>query len=208
MDFGKIISAAAVSTLGVLSLIVVAVGLLAFHFFKGSPEKIKLTVWLTALVAGVMFAAAFIAQADNVKPGPAPTDTPRPTDTPIPEPSATAVPTPTATATQAIIASPTPDPTTPAPPPVADNLTGQWHDDDGYQYNITHQGNAFAVQQWLNGMASGYGQGMISGRNLRYGFVTPDGTQGQCSATVAPNFRRITGMCTNGMVTAPFTVER
>jgi hypothetical protein len=214
VDFGKIISAAAVSTLGVLSLIIVALGVIAFFFFKGSPEKVKLSVWWTMVLAGGLFAGAVVSQSgpkgpEQPEPRPTPTRTaepidpprPRPTETPEPELS----PTPTPKPTFAVPPSPTP---TPASEQGSPDLSGRWHDDDGYTYLITVSGNTIAMQQWMNGTAAGYGQGAISGRNLRYGFVTADGNQGTCTATAAPNNRRITGMCASGAATWPFTVER
>lgn len=211
VDFGKIISAAAVSTLGVLSLIIVALGVIAFFFFKGSPEKVKLSVWWTMVLAGGLFAAAVVKQTEPERPRPVPdpTDTPKPIDTPKPTPTETPDPAPSATP------SASPSPVKPTPlvtrspsEPDSDDLSGQWHDAGGYTYLITHSGSAITIQQWLNGMAIGYGQGMLNGRDLRYNFVAADGNQGGCNGTVAEDGKRITGMCTSGRGTLPFTVER
>ena len=215
VDFGEIISAAAVSTLGVLSLIIVALGVIAFFFFKGSPEKIKLSVWWTMVLAGGLFAAAVVKQSepnDRQDPTPEPTQTPVPVDTPTPV--ATNIPSPAPTPSIVPTATPTPDvkpsPLASASPAAAgsSDLSGQWRDNDGYNYVIAVYGSAVGIQQWLNGMAAGYGQGTISGRNLRYGFVTADGNQGNCAAVAAADGRSISGSCTSGGASWPFSVER
>ena len=214
VDFGRIISAAAVSTLGVLSLIIVALGVIAFFFFKGSPEKIKLSVWWTMVLGGGLFAAAVVRQSESKEPGPvpAPTQTPAPIDTTRPGPIETPSPEPSAVPssgpTTAPVIKPEPVLAAPVSETARSDISGRWRDDDGYNYLLAASGNTMTFQQWLNGMAAGYGQGTINGRNLRYGFVTADGRQGGCTATVAESGRQIDGACTSGGATWPFTIKR
>lgn len=205
VDFAKIISAAAGSTLGVLSLIIVAVGVLAFYFFKGSGDRVKLAVWLTMLLAAVMFAAAVVNQRppqrdDGPKPGPAPTPDAAPSVAP------TALPTPAQTATP--MPTPTAAPTREADDRVSD-LSGQWHDNDGYLYDIQVNGAVLAYQQRLNGQYAGYGRGTISGRSLEYRYVSAQAGQGECRGIVAGDGQSISGTCNaDGGGSWAFMVER
>ncbi len=208
IDFAKIISAAAVSTLGVLALIVVALGVIAYFFFKGSPEKVKLSVWLTMVLAGGMFAAAFINQAgrDNRGPDPKPVETAEPVIPPGPGPTASDTPDPEPSDT------PSARPSATVTPPVRDadtaDLSGRWHDNDGFFYDVTAYGNVFAYVQYLNGVKVGSGQGSVNGRTLHYGFLSTQAGAGQCDAIVATDDQSISGSCTSGGPRWQFFIER
>ena len=205
IDFGKIISAAAVSTLGVLSLIIVALGVIAFFFFKGSPEKVKLSVWWTMLVAGGLFAAAVVKQSDpQERAGP----DPRPTEAPAPVPTRGSGP--DRQASPSFTPEPSPSETATARPAdrAVGDLTGRWHDNDGYVYDVTSAGTAFSYQQRQNGVAVGSGQGTLDGRTLRYRYTVADGGGGECKAIVAGDANSMSGTCTSGAQSWPFFVER
>ena len=63
VDLADIIGKAAQSILGVLSLLCLIVGLIAYAFFSKSRDRIKLFVFLTILAAAVSFGAAVLVQS-------------------------------------------------------------------------------------------------------------------------------------------------
>ena len=68
VDVAQVIGQAAQSTLGVLSLICLIVGVIAYAFFKDAGERVKLLVFALLLIAAGGFAAAVLIKANEAKP--------------------------------------------------------------------------------------------------------------------------------------------
>ena len=76
LDFPKVIAAAAASPLGVLSLLVLLLTLIALTFFRTSGDKVKLAVFGGVLLAFVGFGAAMLLQSGKAPAPDAPSPTP------------------------------------------------------------------------------------------------------------------------------------
>jgi hypothetical protein len=192
VNWAAIISAAAGSRLGVLSLIVLAVALIGWSFFNRSDDRVKLWVFGAILVASVGFGAATIRESQ------ASTDAPHP-----------------AGGTGAVVdniaatAAPANMPPGSAPPP-AESIAGLWRDDDGFTYHFHRSGNRirYTQVQVSDGAEVGSGAGTISGRTLQYHYVDGAGAGGRCVATLAPRGDTISGTCTSGVHSWPFAIVR
>lgn len=89
---------------------------------------------------------------------------------------------------------------------VAD-VSGAWHDDDGYSYVIAQDGERFSYNQFKDGTAVGTGAGQIDGRRLTYGFLS-GADRGTCRGELEPGDASIAGICTMGANSWPFRVLR
>jgi len=174
IDFPRLIAAAAASTLGVLSLVVLAIALIAWSFFRRSDDRTKLLVFGGILVSGIGFGTATLIESGHTS------------------------------------AQPTPSQATPSQPsPPAADITGGWQDTDGFTYHFTRDGAAIAYIQYHANQRVGAGEGTIEGNALTYSFQDEKGgSSGNCTATVAPNGRAISGTCTRGGTNWPFTIIR
>ena len=167
-------------------------------------------------VVGVV-SAALIANYDKLTGGPAPAAAPAvqpsPAATPTPAPS----PTPPAEKVQALsdaqgevlgestavldrIATQIRD-------SASADISGGWRDAEGYVYSVSQQGEAYAYQQYQNGVLVSGGQGQISGRTLRHGFTSIYGA-GECVGQVSADGAAIEGMCGDGSSSWPFRITR
>lgn len=84
LDFPKVIAAAAVSPLGVLSLLVLVIAMIALSFFRRSGDSVKLVVFGGLLLSAVGFGAAtMMAGQSSASDAPKP-DAPQPLAAPSP----------------------------------------------------------------------------------------------------------------------------
>jgi hypothetical protein len=104
-NVSQIIKEAATSPLGLLALMIIALAILAFFFFKDAGVPVRIAIFITSFVAVVVFAAKIAYKAAQPKSDGSPTPTPisaatpAPTSTATPAPPSTATPAPTSTAT-------------------------------------------------------------------------------------------------------------
>ena len=192
LDVPKVIEAAATSNLGVLSLLVLVLAFLAWRFFQGSGDKVKLAAF------GLMFLGAFGFGSSVMLAGggPAPAS-PGPATTPAPSPA----PTPSV-ASAAAISDPAPTTGTP-------EIAGGWHDSDGYRYAMQQKGTTFSYVSTLKGERTSSGEGSIAGDRLRYAYrneATADA--GTCTGRFSPDRQAIDGKCGNGTDEWGFRIER
>ncbi|CAN7422200.1 hypothetical protein LJR225_002732 [Phenylobacterium sp. LjRoot225] len=194
-DFPKIIAAAAASTLGVLSLVILAVALLAYGFFKGSGDKVKVGVFAAMLVAAVGFGVSVLRQSQTASAAsPPPVAVASAGNTTAP-PAATASIAPPATSTPAATSK--------------HDISGTWRDDDGFTYAFKVAGDRFSYEQLQNGFHAGSGEGTIDGRHLSYAYVddrTHD--RGTCAGDLSTEGGRIDGSCGNGKNSWGFKIVR
>ena len=120
-------------------------------------------------------------------------------------------PSPSAPAVVDAPAGPVPQPVKAADPvaytaAVAD-VSGSWHDDDGYSYVIDQNGERFSYNQFKDGAAVGTGMGQIDGRRLAYSFSS-GADRGACRAELEPGNASIAGICAIGSNSWPFRVVR
>jgi hypothetical protein len=194
----KIIGAAAQSTLGILSLGIILVGVLAYLFFGKSDDRVKLWVFGGVLLAVIGLGISILreSQIAGVHPSDGPTAPASPDETAAPEQPATPTPTPAA------------DQSTAAP-----DVSGLWKDTDGFTYKFSVSGNKISYVQSKTADAAaspvGSGAGTISGRALQYGYVdNSTGDRGQCSGTLSPDGASIEGRCTSGGSSWSFRIDR
>jgi hypothetical protein len=194
-DFPKIIAAAATSTLGVLSLVILTIAVLAYFFFHGSGDRVKLGVFAAMFVAAVGFGLATLRQ----------TGTTAPPAKPAPPPAtAQAAPPPTgqieAASTEAA----------PAKTAAVQDITGTWRDEDGgFTYRVVADGSHFRYEALSQGVHAGSGEGVMDGRLLQYAYVDDrTGDRGSCTATLSTDGAAIDGRCGDGAKTWGFRATR
>ncbi|MEO6093308.1 MAG: hypothetical protein ABIT04_01705 [Novosphingobium sp.] len=190
VDFPGVIQAAAGSPLGVLSLIILAVALIAWAFFKGSDDRVKLGVFAAILLAAIVFGFATMregnsAEADLAKPLPSETASPPQPATEAPAPVALAA----AASSKAV-----------APDPAPADISGAWRDGDepGITYRVTVADGRLSYVQFLGSQPLGSGAGTIDGRQLDYGYVVyGNGDTGRCKSELSPDGTTMAGICTS-----------
>lgn len=193
VDYPGVIEAAAQSTLGVLSLVVLVLALLAWGFFRGSGESVKLVVFGAILLAGIGFGIA-VLQADRGAP------IGEGSEAAMAESAASSDPGPTVEPAPARALS---------PPDRGLQSTGNWTDALGYTYEIDLDGNGFEFRQLSGGRQVGGGTGSIEGRRVLYRFAnTLLGVQGLCEGTVAPDGMAIDSVCSDGATTWNYRIWR
>lgn len=207
IDVAKVITAAAASTLGVLSLIILAVAFTGFHFFKRSGDGVKVGVWAAMLLAAIGFGLAVVRQggeqARAEKTPAAERSTPASNESPIPQAMDGSAAEPDESPMSAIPQRSASGASAPA------DISGRWRDEDGYLYDVMVRGTALAYQQSRGGVVTGYGQGTFIGRKLDYAFVSSQpAAQGSCSGTLSRDGQRIAGQCVSGGAPWDFAVER
>lgn len=83
----QIIAAAAQSYLGILALLSVALSVLAYFFFAGASEKVKVGIFVLLFLGVVGFGAAMFRAAEKAppvaQPQPSPPISPQPTPNPV-----------------------------------------------------------------------------------------------------------------------------
>ncbi|GEM_PF-5361771 len=77
-----IIKEAATSPLGLLALMIIALAILAFFFFRDAPTKVKLSIFLLLFLGVAVFAAKVVSKANEVAASQARENTPAPSTTP------------------------------------------------------------------------------------------------------------------------------
>jgi hypothetical protein len=194
LDVPKVIEAAATSNLGVLSLLVLVLAFLAWRFFQGSGDKVKLAAFGLMFVGAVGFGSAVMMEGSGAAPV---------------SPARTAAPTPGNSLTPASsgenrVAAPieTPD------GKLAD-VAGAWRDSEGYRYAFRQNGARFSYVSTLNGERTSSGEGAITDDRLRYAYrneATAD--SGTCTGRIAPDRQTIDGKCGNGTDEWGFRIER
>jgi hypothetical protein len=202
VPWDRIISAAAASTLGIVSLALLIVAVVAVLLFRGSGDRTRLIVFgAVVAMALVGLAVAVLRERGDAAPvGVAPDLAPSATAAESPEPSAGA-----SGDVAAGNASTTADP---AATGTAD-LSGMWHSSDGFAYRVTIEGNRFAYTELFEGDQVGTGEGTIEGRRLRYRYInerTLD--RGECNALLSADRTAIDGTCGNGEDEWGFRIER
>lgn len=191
VDWGSIISAAAGSTLGVLSLIVLAVAFLAFFLFKGSGDKVKLGVFAAILVAASGFGMAVLRES------------------PAADSKGSGSPNAASAAGDATKTTPGADDIDTRSPKPETDIAGIWRDTDGNVYEVVTEGSSFTYQQMTAGVRAGGGAGMLDGRTLRYTYVVDNtGERGRCTGTLWADGNRVEGKCSDGVEEWPFTIKR
>lgn len=200
IDVAEVISAAAASTLGVLSLIVLAVSFVGFNFFKRSSDGVKIGVWAVMLLAAVGFGFAVVRQGKAVA-GQEPPDPVRASPTLAAAPSASPSAEPVALPAGSPAASSAEEPI---------DISGQWRDAAGFVYDVDARGGAFSYTQSLRGARTGSGGGRIVGRNLfyQYEYLRASTGTGTCSAVVSGGGRRIDAICQGGEEPWKVVIER
>jgi hypothetical protein len=194
LDVPKVIQAAATSNLGVLSLLVLVLAFLAWRFFQGSGDKVKLAAF------GLMFLGAFGFGAAMMMTGPTPApakEAVKPSASPAAGSPAPAPEPETARAT-----------VTPGPNGVGD-ISGAWRDSDGYRYTVQQSGGVFSYISTLAGERTSSGEGTITGNRLNYKYrneATAD--SGTCTGRLAADGRALDGKCGNGLAEWGFHLER
>jgi hypothetical protein len=201
IPWDRIISAAAASTLGIISLALLVVAVVAVLLFRGSGDRTRLIVF------GAVVAMALVGLALAVL---------RERGDAVPVETATSEATPSATVAES--PDPSGEPTAdqrggdalanPATTSTAD-LSGTWHSDDDFAYQVTVQGNRFAYIEMFEGQQVGSGEGTIEGRRLHYSYVnerTLD--QGECNGLVSADRTAIDGTCGNGQDEWGFRIKR
>lgn len=185
IDVAKVITAAAQSSLGVLSLIILAVSFVGYNFFKRSGDGVKIGVFAVMLLAGLGFGVSVAREGREA--------------VAEPEPHASPSGTPSASRTG--------EPST--APKSASDLAGRWHDDDGYVYDVRVAGTALSYDVFRAGVRMGQGQGTIAGDRLDYAYTDAQfGDGGKCTASVARDRKRIAGTCTEGGQRWGFAIVR
>jgi hypothetical protein len=177
----KIIGAAAQSTLGILSLGIILVGVLAYLFFGKSDDRVKLWVFAAILIAVILLGVAILRESRSAeKPGPE--------AGPSPTVAASASALPPLGPQQAAAGA--------APAETPASIAGTWRDDprDGFEFVVTTTGDRFTYTQTQSGVPAGRGEGTIAGRKLTYTFEAPDDA-GRCSAQVDTAGTTMTGFC-------------
>ena len=209
VDFPGIIAAAAVSTLGVLSLIVLGVGLLAWAFFKGSGEGVKIGVFASILIAAVGFGAATIRESraygggeapatGEMATGGTPTEPVSLPAEPVSQPPAPAPSSPTRDVTSKL------DTTSPSADPLS-----FWEDSFGFTHAVTTSGSRTQGMIYKGNVRAGFTHGTISGSNVQFHFVNfVTNSEGDCSALVTPDGTRMDGTCSSQTGPFPFHSER
>ena len=140
----------------------------------------------------------------------------QPLPQPVPVASGTPAPQPTS-------APPSSSPVQPGPSPMGDgdggNEGGQhgassapsgiWYDANGASYQVRQQGGQIALQEYMNGILVGSGSGTIQGRDMRFGYASANGDQGQCTTRMSEQGDEISGRCQSvtGMF-LPFMITR
>lgn len=181
LDFPKVIAAAAVSPLGVLSLLVLVIAMIALSFFRRSGDSIKLVVFGGLLLSAVGFGAATMMAGQS-----AANDAPKPDHSTATE---------TALAAQPLL-SPSPDVGASANAP---SMTGLWSSGDGFTFRFTQSGRSIAYDTIENGARTGSGKGRIEGRHVSWHYtVDASGQSGDCSGTLSGDGRKVTGQCASG----------
>jgi hypothetical protein len=203
-DFPKIIAAAATSILGVLSLIVLAVCLLAYGFFKQSGDRVKLGVFALMLVAAVGFGVSVLQETpapSTASAAPTPTTAPPATAA---NPASSSGATPASVDTGPAVATVSMTAAAAAP-----DISGTWRDEDGFTYLVKALGGQFSYEVLKDGTHAGSGQGAIVGRELRYAYVDDrNQDRGLCAAALSGDGRAIEGRCGDGRTEWAFRVER
>ncbi|WJS98607.1 hypothetical protein [Novosphingobium humi] len=180
LDFPKVIAAAAVSPLGVLSLLVLVIAMIALSFFRRSGDSIKLVVFGGLLLSAVGFGAATMMAGQSSA-----ANAPKPDHTPAPENAPTAQP---------LL------PSSPAPSPgAAASMTGLWSSGDGFSFRFAQTGQTLTYDTIENGARTGSGKGRIEGRHVAWHYVVDaDGQSGDCLGTLSGDGRMVTGQCASG----------
>ncbi len=194
----KIIGAAAQSTLGILSLGIILIGVLAYLFFGKSDDRVKLWVFAGIFLAVVGLGVSILRESQD------------PAVHPVAGPTASATPSETASPGPATTTSAAP--TGEAPRPAAD-VSGKWTDTDGFTYDFSVSGARVSYSQFKTADASatpvGSGAGTIDGRKLQYGYVdNSTGDRGQCSGQVSSDGNAIEGRCSSGGSSWSFRIDR
>jgi len=192
VQWDRIISAAAASTLGIVSLSLLVLAVLAVLLFRGSGERARLIVFGAMLGLAVLCMGVAILR-ERSDPAAVGNQQVIPAEPVLEAPAASNSPAPVASA------SPAPIVTSASAGVAGKDLTGSWRDTDGFTYQITVEGTRFAYTQLLDGTPVGTGEGTVSGRQLRYRYIdarTED--SGTCSGLVSMDGGTIDGNCSNG----------
>ncbi|NOW47234.1 hypothetical protein FHW96_003412 [Novosphingobium sp. SG751A] len=184
LDFPKVIAAAAVSPLGVLSLLVLVIAMIALSFFRRSGDSVKLVVFGGLLLSAVGFGTATMMAGQSSA-----SDAPKPDHTSAPETPPTAQPLlPPSPALSSALSSGT-----------AASMTGLWSSGDGFTFRFTQTGQSIAYDTIENGAKTGSGKGRIEGRHVTWHYIVDaDGQSGDCSGTLSSDARMVTGQCASG----------
>lgn len=183
LDFPKVIAAAAVSPLGVLSLLVLLMAMIALSFFRRSGDSVKLAVFGGMLLSVVGFGAATMMAGQS---------------------SASRVPpeTPSETASAGLaVASPSAQPLANIQQSAAPSasMSGLWSSGDDFSFRFIQTGQSLAYDTIEKGAKTGSGQGRIEGNHVAWHYVVnASGESGDCSGTLSPNGRAVTGQCASG----------
>ncbi|WP_374942755.1 hypothetical protein [Sphingomonas sp.] len=174
IDVAKVITAAASSSLGVLSLIILAVSFVGYNFFKRSGDGVKIGVFAVMLLAAIGFGVSVAREGRSQSADAATAAEPRGTP-------GSAVATP---------------PAAPRETAAKAGVSGAWHDDDGYRYHLKVAGTQLSYVQSKDGEKTGSGEGTVVGRRLDYAYVndlTVD--RGTCTGLLSQDGARIDGSC-------------
>ncbi len=101
----------------------------------------------------------------------------------------------------------TPGATVPPAAPGPTDISGGWHDGDGYLYRIEQQGAQYRYGQFRSGTLVGSGGGIMTGRHFAHTFVS-SGMSGSCEGEVATDGKALSGACRSGGQMWPMRAER
>ena len=195
VDFPAVISAAATSSLGVLSLIVLVISLLAYGFFRNAGETARLIVFAPLLLAAVAFGVSVMRESGRAQNAAAKQVATEPAS------GASAAHEPAVAAAES--------PSSPASAASSASVAGNWRDDEGFTYRLTTEGDHVRYRQFLDGRPVGSAEGTIAGHTLTYRY-TDDRTrdQGTCKGLLSASGDAIDGHCSSGSNSWGFKIVR
>lgn len=132
----ELIKAAATSSLGVLSLMVLVVSSIALAFFKDADPKIRLAVFVMIFAGAAAFAAAVMMEKPQPAPVPGPSPSPVPDQSSVPQPD------------------PAPAPSRPAPTPscrIKANGFEKWSRAESIDADSGWRGGGSSPEQYCDG---------------------------------------------------------
>jgi len=203
VPWDRIISAAAASTLGIVSLALLVVAIVAVMLFKESGDRTRLIVF-GAVVAMALVGLAIAVLRERGDAAPVVAGSPA-----EPASNRIAAGPQEAEPVEDVASGGAAEAEVGANNGAGADPTGRWEDDDGFVYDVTVSHGHFAYTQLLDGEAVGSGVGTIEGRQLRYHY-TDERTldRGECRGLLSVDGSVIDGTCGNGENEWGFKIQR
>lgn len=214
MPWDKIISAAAGSPLGVVSLVILIAGGVAVLLFRNAGERTRLWVFgaLVLGLGGVVVAVMTAGAGAGTGTGGPQANNPDHAQGSGQDVQATPETGPTL-AGETPSAGPTVVAEQPEPAAIisaAPRIDGMWRENDAVStYRLVQDGADVMIQGYYMGLLIAQGDGWIDGRQLHYSFQNQaNGSSGDCSGEIAEGERSIAGSCNTSNGTMPFVLVR